>query len=216
MNFLDETITVPLNDSIQLEGQLFLPEDCKGVILFAHESGSSRYSIRNNFVAEHLHEKNLGTFLFDLLTPEEDLVYSNRFDIELLSRRLSQVAGWLLSQKETRHLPLGYYGANTGSASALFSAASMGNQIKGIVSRSGRPDLAKRVLHNIKSPVLFIVGSMDHQLIRINHDAYRIIRSDKEISVIPGATHLFGEPGKLGTVAELTSEWFLKKFLKFN
>jgi putative phosphoribosyl transferase len=212
MNIIDETLTVPVSESLELEGHLFIPENCIGIVLFAHGSGSSRYSVRNNFVAEVLLKKNIGTFLFDLLSLEEDLVYSNRFDTELLSKRLSVVARWLSKQEEADDLPLAYFGASTGTASALFSAAKLGSFIKGIVSRGGRPDLAMPVLDQIKSPVLFMVGSLDHQVIKLNHEAYKKLKSAKEMTVIPGASHLFGEPGKLDVVAEISADWFTQIF----
>lgn len=202
---------------VLLKGNLRLAEKPKGIILFSHGSGSSRLSIRNNYVASLLFEQGFSSLLFDLLTAKEDLIYENRFDIELLTERLVKVTKWAMNYKETKKLPIGYFGASTGAASALSAAAQMGNVIKAVVSRGGRPDLAMTVLKDIKTPTLLIVGGDDDVVIELNKKAQAAINSICELKIVEGATHLFPEAGKLEIVAKLTADWFdayLKKEAK--
>lgn len=209
-------IQIPIN-SITLEGNLTIPEGAKGIVVFAHGSGSSRFSSRNRYVAQELQKKGLGTLLFDLLTAEEeriDMVTAHlRFDIDLLAKRLVDVTNWLLSNPDTKKLSIGYFGASTGAAAALIAAKEHANAIKAVVSRGGRPDLAEKALSDIKAPTLLIVGGEDYQVIEMNQWALdRLKAEEKELKIVPGATHLFEEPGTLEEVANLAGEWF-KKYL---
>lgn len=200
-------IDIPLKE-VNLKGILRTSEDEKGLVIFSHGSGSSRLSQRNNFVAEFLQLEGYSSFLFDLLTEHEDLVYENRFNIPLLSQRLIEVTHWLLNQQNYKELPIGYFGASTGAASALGAAAELGAQIRAVVSRGGRPDLSLSVLDKVKAPTLLIVGGNDDVVIELNKKAYDRLACIKKIEIVPGATHLFSEPGKLETVAKIASEWF--------
>lgn len=198
---------------IILEGILSIPKNVMGLVLFAHGSGSSRLSPRNNFVAAELQKNGIGTLLIDLLSEEEDLDYKTRFDIELLSRRLISISEWLLENKETKKLSLGLFGASTGAAAALIASANLGSKIKAVVSRGGRPDLAGNVLPKVKAPTLLIVGGNDFTVIELNESAYEKLGSPvKKLEIVEGATHLFEEPGALEKVSKLASEWF-KKYL---
>ncbi|MDO9137982.1 MAG: dienelactone hydrolase family protein [Lutibacter sp.] len=198
---------------VLLKGNLRLAEEPKGIILFSHGSGSSRLSIRNNYVASLLLEEGFSSLLFDLLTAKEDLIYENRFNIELLTERLVKVTNWAMNYKETKKLSIGYFGASTGAASALKATVQMGNSIKAVVSRGGRPDLAMPVLKDIKAPTLLIVGGNDDVVIELNKKAKVAIGGICELKIVEGATHLFPEAGKLEIVAKLTAEWF-DKYLK--
>ncbi len=200
-------------DNINLKGNLRLADYSKGIILFSHGSGSSRLSIRNNYVADLLLKKGFSSLLFDLLTPEEDVVYENRFDIELLTERLLKVTKWVRNNEITKQLPIGYFGASTGAASALRAAAKMSKIVKAVVSRGGRPDLAIRALTSITAPTLLIVGGNDEVVITLNKHAKYRIEGTCELKIIEGASHLFSEPGKLEIVANLAIEWF-DKYLK--
>ena len=204
-----KSVNIPI-DSINLEGELIIPKNCLGLSIFAHGSGSSRKSPRNVFVAEVLQKAGLGTLLFDLLTEKEDEIYENRFDIPLLAERLKVATNWLKSQKESENLKIGYFGASTGAAAALIAAADLGEEIGAVVSRGGRPDLAMDVLNKVKAPTLLIVGGDDTEVIELNQLAYNALQSQKELSIVPGATHLFEEPGTLEQVAESAKNWFLK------
>jgi dienelactone hydrolase len=195
-------------DAARLEGILTLPGHVRSVVIFAHGSGSSRLSPRNTYVARQLNEAGIGTLLFDLLTPEEDRIYDNRFDIDLLTARLRAATLWLIEQPEARGLALGYFGASTGTASALRAAADLGPLIQAIVSRGGRPDLAAQALHRVTAPVLLIAGGNDAAVIELNQQAYRAITTEKELKIVPRATHLFEEPGALEEVARLAAMWF--------
>ena len=205
-------VLIPV-DSVTLEGGLDLPKETKAVVVFAHGSGSSRHSPRNKFVAQVLREAEIGTLLFDLLTKEEDEVHGARFDIDLLTLRLKAVTFWLKAQPHMRELNIGYFGASTGAAAALRAAADLGTVIGAIVSRGGRPDLAEKSLEKVQSPTLLIVGGFDDVVIHINQQAYRKIKTEKELTIIPAATHLFEEPGALEEVARLATEWFKKHLL---
>ena len=204
-------IDIPLASAI-LKGDLVIPDNAIGIVLFSHGSGSSRFSSRNRMVAELIQQQKIGTFLFDLLTEEEDQVYENRFNIDLLASRLIDTTEWLLENKDAKGLPIAYFGASTGAASALRAAAFFGKTIKAIVSRGGRPDLAITELPMVSAPTLLIVGSLDVPVIGMNKMAYDELESVKEMKIIHGATHLFEEPGKLQEVAELAIEWY-KKYL---
>lgn len=192
----------------QLEGDLVLPPEAKSLVLFAHGSGSSRHSPRNRHVAEVLQQAGIGTLLFDLLTPQEDSSVDNRFDIDLLARRLIAATRDLRERPQTSKLSLGYFGASTGAAAALQAAAELGPQIRALVSRGGRPDLAMEVLDRVQAPTLLIVGGYDDIVITWNQEAYERLRCTKRLEIVPGATHLFEEPGKLEAVAALARDWF--------
>jgi putative phosphoribosyl transferase len=194
----------------RLNGLLGMPPDAKGVVIFAHGSGSGRLSPRNSFVAQVLKEADIATLLVDLLQEFEALDWRKVFDIDLLADRLSVNARWVQDQPETRGLPLGYFGASTGAAAALQATA---REPQGIVSRGGRPDLAIDYLALVRSPTLLIVGGKDNGVISLNELAYKELRCPKEMVIIPGATHLFEESGTLEKVAELARDWFLKYFV---
>lgn len=195
-------------DSIRLEGVLSIPADARGIVLFAHGSGSSRHSPRNNFVARVLRDGGVGTLLMDLLTREEDATYETRFDIDLLTVRLEAATRWLAALLETKNLTLGYFGASTGAAAALRAAAALGSSVGAVVSRGGRPDLAWEALRQVKAPTLLIVGELDHAVVDLNQRAHQQLKVEKQLVLVPGATHLFEEPGALEEVARLASEWF--------
>ena len=202
-----ENINIPVHN-VELKGRLRISENQKGLVIFSHGSGSGRLSSRNNYVADYLQAEGFSSLLFDLLTEREDMIYENRFDINLLSQRLVNVTQWMFKYKEVMDLPIGYFGASTGAASALYAAAHLDDKIKAIVSRGGRPDLAIPILDNIKAPTLLIVGGDDYQVVMLNHKAYNELGGIKKIEIVEGATHLFGEPGKLEIVAELSAKWF--------
>ena len=198
--------------AVSLEGNLLIPSLATGVVLFAHGSGSSRFSSRNRYVAEVLREGGMGTLLLDLLTQEEELVDTRtahlRFDIELLADRLVAAVQWLAREKATERLKVGLFGASTGAGAALVAAARLPDRISAIVSRGGRPDLAGAALPNVKAPTLLIVGGEDKPVIQMNQQAYERMTAPREIVIVPGATHLFEEPGALETVARLARDWF--------
>jgi putative phosphoribosyl transferase len=195
-----------------LEGELSVPMGATGVVLFAHGSGSSRHSPRNQFVARTIRQAGVGTLLFDLLTQDEEAIDIStrhlRFDIGLLARRLVDATNWIKGETDTRHLRVGYFGSSTGGGAALVAAASVGEEIGAVVSRGGRPDLAGAALAKVKSPTLLIVGGLDYPVIEMNENAYRQIHCEKELRIVPGATHLFEEPGTLAEVAQLAAGWF--------
>ncbi|MBK7491087.1 MAG: dienelactone hydrolase family protein [Nitrosomonas sp.] len=196
--------------SIELSGELVLTPEASGVVLFAHGSGSSRFSPRNTYVAEVLQQHGIGTLLFDLLTRVEDQDYAQRFDIDLLTQRLLAATDWLQVNPATKSLKIGYFGASTGAAAALQAAARMGNAVAAVVSRGGRPDLAGEVaLNQVTAPTLLIVGSADHGVIELNEQAYALMTCVKKLVLVPGATHLFEEPGTLEQVAQFAADWFL-------
>ena len=208
----DKLVHIPA-DNVHIEGMLELPANARGIVLFAHGSGSSRHSPRNNYVARILHSGGMGTLLMDLLTSEEDMDYQVRFDIPLLTRRLLAATHWLQTEQQVKHLPIAYFGASTGAAAALQAAAVLGNKIKAVVSRGGRPDLAGADdLSMVIAPTLLLIGGLDDVVIELNQEAYSHMHCTKHISIIPGATHLFEEPGTLETVASLASDWF-KQYL---
>ena len=205
-------IDIALSEVI-LKGDLVFPKKTIGMVIFSHGSGSSRLSSRNRLVAETLQQQGIGTFLFDLLTEEEDRNYENRFNIDLLTSRLIETTHWLLEDTEAKDLPLGYFGASTGAASALRAAAHFRKTIKAVVSRGGRPDLALSELHLVTAPTLLIVGGNDVPVIGMNKLAYDALVCPKEMKIITGATHLFEEPGKLLEVSELAIEWYKKHLI---
>ena len=195
--------------SATIEGMLEIPEQAVGLVLFAHGSGSSRHSPRNNTVAGVLRQAGVGTLLMDLLTPEEDLDYERRFDIALLTQRLMDAARWVVSQPELNGISLGFFGASTGAAAALEAAAILGEEAKAVVSRGGRPDMASpEVMATVTAPTLLLVGGLDDVVIDLNRQAYDQLRCKKELVIVPGATHLFEEPGTLEEVAHQAAAWF--------
>lgn len=206
-SFRDQPVKIVL-DGVTLPGDLSIPPEAGGIVLFAHGSGSSRLSPRNVFVARQLQQRNIATLLFDLLTEEEDSNYATRFDIRLLTDRLILTTGWLQQHDEYTRLPLGFFGASTGSAAALRAAAALGSQIHAVVSRGGRPDLAMDALPDVRAATLLIVGGADTEVLALNRQAFNAIHSAKELAIVPGATHLFEEPGTLEEVARLAGEWF--------
>ncbi|NCO67725.1 MAG: hydrolase [Nitrospirae bacterium CG_4_10_14_0_8_um_filter_41_23] len=208
----ERQVKIPV-DSVKLEGILTIPKDAIVLVIFAHGSGSSRLSPRNRFVAGVLQKAGMGTLLFDLLTTKEDEVYENRFNIPLLTGRLKAATLWVKGQPETANLKIGYFGASTGTAVALVAAADFGKEIKAIVSRGGRPDLAKDAIGKVIAPILLIAGGEDHVVIELNKKAYDMVKAKKQMKIIPGATHLFEEPGALEEVARLAAEWFKKYFI---
>ena len=204
-------------ESATLRGELIVPFGATGIVLFAHGSGSSRHSPRNRFVAAVLRECGVATLLFDLLTQGEEAIDIRtrhlRFDIGLLTRRLVAATRWVSSQEETKGMRIGFFGASTGAAAALMAAAELGPSVGAVVSRGGRPDLAGEALERVVSPVLLIVGGLDDVVIGLNEEASSKIRCENRIEVVPGATHLFEEPGTLEAVADLAAAWF-KRYLK--
>lgn len=191
-------------------GLLDLPPNPLGLVLFAHGSGSSRLSPRNTQVARVLQSRGIGTLMFDLLTEDEDRLYATRFDIALLSHRLLGATHWVRQQEETGALPLGYFGASTGAAAALIAAATLGDTIRAVVSRGGRPDLAMPILADVSAPTLLLVGGLDLPVIAMNEAAYQQLGGPKELRIIPGASHLFEEPGTLEQVADAAADWFAR------
>ena len=210
------SVTIPI-EGTRLDGILDTPPtdgvSPRGTIIFAHGSGSSRLSPRNQFVAGELNRAGFVTLLFDLLTIDEDRVYENRFDVGLLSKRLRVATHWQADQPSAHELPIGYFGASTGAAAALITAAELGGEIAAIVSRGGRPDLAGAYLKQVQSPTLLLVGELDTDVIAMNEDALAAMRCEKKLSIVPGATHLFEEAGTLEEVARQSAEW-LRKYVR--
>jgi len=213
---MEQLVHISIAD-VRLEGDLTVPERATGVVLFAHGSGSSRHSPRNRFVAKTLQARGFATLLIDLLTADEELVDERtaqfRFDIELLASRLVAVIDWLGHKRATEHLPIGLFGASTGGGAALGAAARRPAKVAAVVSRGGRPDLAGTALPLVVSPTLLIVGSFDRDVIRLNRNAMDQMRADVVLELVPGATHLFEEPGALDEVARLAAGWF-KQWLR--
>ena len=197
-----------------LDGNLTIVDQAKGLVLFAHGSGSSRHSPRNQFVAQTLNKVGLATLLFDLLTPEEESVdlytREHRFDIGLLAERLIHASKWAKEQKQTHDLTIGYFGSSTGGGAALVAAAELPNEVGAVVSRGGRPDLAGDALPKVKAPTRLIVGGEDHVVIELNEQARIQMKCECKIDIVPGATHLFEEPGAIEQVAKLASDWFVR------
>lgn len=209
MRHMDVTVRA---GEVALEGTLSIPEGAEGVVVFAHGSGSSRFSPRNRFVAAFLNQGGLGTLLLDLLTAEEQEIDERsgalRFDIDLLSRRLIGVVDWASTHPDMRHLPIGLFGASTGAAAALNAAADRPQRVAAVVSRGGRPDLAMAALPAVRAPTLLIVGGLDGVVIEMNRRAAAQLACEHRLEIVPGATHLFEEPGKLEEVARLARTWF--------
>jgi len=209
-------VTVDIDEDISINGTLCIPDNARGIVLFAHGSGSSRFSPRNRFVAETLQQGQLATLLIDLLTPEEEQVDLQtrhlRFDIVLLTERVCGATKWLRENDQTCKLPIAYFGASTGAAAALSAADQVGEDICAVVSRGGRADLAEACLPEVKSPTLLIVGGVDPVVLELNEKAFAMLNCEKELVIIPGATHLFEEPGKLEIVAETARKWFVHYF----
>lgn len=205
---MDKEVRVAVGPA-SVAGQLTIPPHSKGVIVFAHGSGSSRHSPRNRYVADMLNRAGFATVLFDLLTPEEEHSRANVFDIGLLARRLIHVTAWLVAQPDTASLPVGYFGASTGAGAALAAAAHPGIKVAAVVSRGGRPDLADGLLRKVQAPTLLIVGGRDEMVLELNRQAQAAIPVECAVAVVPGATHLFEEPGALDQVADLARDWFL-------
>jgi len=206
----EKIVGIPINAAL-LEGSLVVPEHAQGLVIFAHGSGSSRFSPRNNFVATILQQADIATLLVDLLTQEEDQSYETRFDIDLLTERLLLATCWLQNQPQTKKLAFGYFGASTGAAAALRAAAA-NTTIRAVVSRGGRPDMAAEALAQVQSPTLLIVGGNDSLVLKLNRQALAALQGTKRLVVIPGATHLFEESGALEEVARLATQWF-KRYL---
>jgi putative phosphoribosyl transferase len=204
---VDEMVRIPAG-GVELEGRLTVPAGAVGVVLFAHGSGSSRHSPRNRYVASVLQEAGVGTLLLDLLTTAEEHDRRMVFDVDLLASRLSDVTWWLRHRADTERLPIGYFGASTGAAAALWAAASPDQDIAAVVSRGGRPDLAIPRLHRVRAATLLIVGGRDEMVLDLNREAQRHLRCESRVAVVPGATHLFEEPGTLAEAAGLARDWF--------
>ncbi|MBW8041144.1 MAG: alpha/beta hydrolase [Planctomycetes bacterium] len=210
----DQEIEIAIDDKTYLKGSLCVPRGARGIVLFAHGSGSSRFSPRNRYVAATFQQMGLATLLMDLLTKEEELIDLEtrqlRFDIELLSKRVVHATRWLLENKETGNLKIAYFGSSTGASAALSAAADLNTIITAVVSRGGRPDLAGDKLTKVKASTLLIVGGNDPIVIDINQDAMKELHAEKKLVIIPGATHLFEEPGTLEQVADLAAQWFVR------
>lgn len=206
---INEEVNIPVGQAM-LTGDLAVPERAKGLVIFSHGSGSSRLSTRNRYVAEHLQRSGFATLLFDLLTPQEDQNYDNRFNIPLITQRLIEATNWVLKDDRLTDYNIGYFGASTGAASALGAAAALGDMVKAVVSRGGRPDLADTVLPDVQSPTLLIVGGKDDPVIDLNRQAQDRLQCIKDMEIVPDATHLFEEPGALEMAAQLATDWFRK------
>jgi dienelactone hydrolase len=209
-----ETLHIPVLNQVTLFGDIVIPDHAQGIVIFAHGSGSSRFSPRNKHVALALQQQGMATLLVDLLTIEEDKDYDNRFEIALLTERLIEVTKWIMSVEITRGMSIGYFGASTGAACALSAAARLGDHISCVVSRGGRPDLAREDLPKVKCPVLLLVGGLDLPVIQMNRSAYLDLDCPKELIIVQGASHLFEEPGKLEEVANLAADWFTKHLMQ--
>lgn len=209
-------VKIPVG-KVALEGNLSIPEGAKGIVLFAHGSGSGRFSPRNQYVAKEFNKAKIGTLLFDLLTSKEEeqdmFTAEYRFNIGLLAERLIGATQWLKKKQHEKGLTLGYFGASTGAAAALIGAAELPDDVAAVVSRGGRPDLAADYLSRVKAPTLLLVGGLDTEVIELNRQAMAQLTSEKVLIIIPGATHLFEEPGKLEEVAKASKDWF-QRYLK--
>jgi pimeloyl-ACP methyl ester carboxylesterase len=216
---MDERRVIVAAGPVSLEGDLNAAASARGLVLFAHGSGSSRLSPRNRYVARLLNDAGLATLLVDLLSPEEEAYDVRtggrlRFSIYFLADRLMGATDWIEQQRETRHLPLGYFGASTGAAAALVAAARRPEHVRAVVSRGGRPDLAGRDLEKVEAPTLLIVGSNDPEVLALNQAALAQMHCERELVIVPGATHLFEEPGALDEVARLARDWFLHHLVR--
>ncbi|MFW5748293.1 MAG: dienelactone hydrolase family protein [Chloroflexota bacterium] len=216
----EQIVDIMVDTNIMLEGALNMPSDARGLVLFAHGSGSSRHSPRNQFVASHLNEAGLATLLFDLLTDEEGEVdqqaRSLRFDIGLLAERVMGAVDWAVRQGQTRALNFGLFGSSTGAAAAIVAAANRPSLVSAVVSRGGRADMAENALSAVQAPTLLIVGGRDETVIDLNEQALAKINAKKSLEIVPGASHLFEEPGKLEQVADLARGWFAEHLTRAN
>ena len=208
---LSTEVQIPIQD-FSLPGTLAIGESCRGIVVFAHGSGSSRVSPRNIAVAESLVDQGCGTLLFDLLTEDEADSRANVFDIDLLGTRVVSATDWLMQQDVVRGLPIGYFGASTGAAAALVAAANLRDAVAAVVSRGGRPDLAGDALARVTAPTLLIVGSLDQTVLDLNRNAQAKLNCETKLVIVDGATHLFEEPGKLSYVAQQAGSWCIEKF----
>ena len=210
----ENLVRIPVGKAI-IEGNLAMPTDAKGLVLFAHGSGSGRFSPRNQYVAKMLNKAGIATLLIDLLTKEEEAVDMRtsefRFDIDLLSERLIAATEWIKTNLSTKNLPLGYFGASTGAAAAVRAAAEFPKDVKAVVSRGGRPDLSMEYLSKVRASTLLLVGGRDVAVLELNKQAMKNLLSEKKLEIVPGASHLFEEPGKLEEVAKLSIDWFRAK-----
>ncbi len=210
---LMEDVCIPCQDAA-LRGELVIPFRARGIVIFAHGSGSSRHSPRNKFVSETMRKKEIATLLFDLLTVEEErediMTGYMRFDIELLSKRLLDATDWILNSQAAGGLGIGYFGSSTGGAAALAAARLLTDKIQAVVSRGGRPDLAEGALPWVSAPTLLVVGGKDREVLEVNEHAFQLLRCEKELDIVPDATHLFEEPGALERVADLAADWFFE------
>lgn len=211
MNDNDNDVVRIDQHGLTSEAFLWVPRNPIGLVIFAHGSGSSRHSPRNQFVAHQLNNQRIATVLADLLSRYEDLEYEMRFDIGLITERLLGITRWTMEQPNLSSLALGYFGASTGAAAALEAAAALGDSIKAVVSRGGRPDLSTGI-GGVTAPTLFIVGGNDYEVIELNERAYRRLGAPKDFAIVPGATHLFEEAGALEQVSDLAADWFVKSF----
>lgn len=213
INYNEVNITLS-KDKTSIAGFLSIPENAKTIVMFAHGSGSGRFSTRNQLVAKYLVEKNLAILLLDLLSEEEEVIDNEtrefRFDIPFLANRLCEVTEWLNQNPKTQSLKIAYFGSSTGAAAALIAAATLGKKIQSLVSRGGRVDLAIPYLEQVLTPTLFIVGGNDYGVLEFNKQAYQLLSAPKKLSIIPEATHLFEEKGALESVIHLAADWFLK------
>ena len=209
-NKYNEIVYIPIGE-VHLEGELTIPPNAKSLVIFSHGSGSSRFSPRNNFVAKILQQSGIATFLLDLLTKEEDEIYANRFNIDLLTERLIIATKYLSAfSPKTENFDFGFFGASTGAASAIKAAVALPELIHSVVSRGGRPDLAMDAISKVKAATLLIVGELDYQVLEMNNNIFEKLNCTKKIEVIEGATHLFEEPGTLKQAALLAADWFSK------
>jgi putative phosphoribosyl transferase len=213
MNNQKGDVSIPTGEET-INGNLEIPQGARVIVLFAHGSGSSRFSPRNTYVARLMNKHGMATLLMDLMTADEEAIDEQtaeyRFDIDLLAKRLIDATVWLQQNRATASLAIGYFGASTGAAAALIAAAKLPNDVKAVVSRGGRPDLASEHLAKVKAPTLLIVGGDDVEVLEMNKNALKLIRAEKKLEVVPGATHLFEEPGKLQEAAEFAIYWFSK------
>lgn len=216
---VERRVTIAAGEA-SLDGDLTIPAGAKGIVLFAHGSGSSRSSPRNVWVAGRLQQAALATLLFDLLTGGEDArdayTREHRFDIDLLAKRLGFATRWVDAQPQLASFPLGFFGASTGAAAALVAASELGNRVGAVVSRGGRPDLAGNALVNVKAPTLLVVGGADDVVLDLNRRALALLGSEKRLEIVPGATHLFEEPGALERVADLAADWLVEFLIVEN
>jgi len=201
-------LEIPVGGNVTIRGDLTVPPESHSLVIFSHGSGSSRFKVRNRFMAEFLQQNNIATLLIDLLTEEEEQDYGNKFDIELMTKRLMEVTSFMLEEPSINSFPVGYFGAGTGTAAALRASALLPEIISAVVSRGGRPDLAAGFLGKVKTPTLLIVGSLDGEVVLLNRKAFSLLAHEKKLEIVEGATHLFEEPGKMDVVAKIAMQWF--------